>query len=144
MDKMVDHLFVFEGEGVVRDFPGNYTEYRDKKEQEEKKIGKDAKANQQQVAAKSPSIDATPVYTADTTSKTTTQKKKLSFKEKFEFEELEKDIAKLEAQKAKITEELNASTDNHDDIVKWTGQIGNIMTQLDEKSLRWLELSEGV
>ncbi|MES2139213.1 MAG: ABC-F family ATP-binding cassette domain-containing protein [Bacteroidota bacterium] len=145
MDKMVDHLFVFEGEGVVRDFPGNYTEYRDKKEQEEKKIGKDAKANQQQAAAKSASIDAAPVsYTADTTSKTATQKKKLSFKEKFEFEELEKDIAKLEAQKAKITEELNTSTDNHDDIVKWTGQIGNIIAQLDEKSLRWLELSEGV
>ncbi len=145
MDKMVDHLFVFEGEGVVRDFPGNYTEYRDKKEQEEKKIGKDAKASQQQTTAKSPSIDAAPVsYAADATSKTATQKKKLSFKEKFEFDELEKDIAKLEAQKAKITEDLNASTDNHDDIVKWTGQIGNIMTQLDEKSLRWLELSEGV
>ncbi|MES2285601.1 MAG: hypothetical protein V4547_07930 [Bacteroidota bacterium] len=142
---MVDHLFVFEGEGVVRDFPGNYTEYRDKKEQEEKKIGKDAKASQQQTTAKSPSIDAAPVsYAADATSKTATQKKKLSFKEKFEFDELEKDIAKLEAQKAKITEDLNASTDNHDDIVKWTGQIGNIMTQLDEKSLRWLELSEGV
>lgn len=145
MDKMVDHLFVFEGEGVVRDFPGNYTEYRDKKEQEEKQIGKDAKASQQQTAAKSASIDASPVsFTADTTAKTATQKKKLSFKEKFEFEELEKDIAKLEAQKAKITEDLNTSTDNHDDIVKWTGQIGNIITQLDEKSLRWLELSEGV
>lgn len=145
MDKMVDHLFVFEGEGIVRDFPGNYTEYREKKDQEEKKIGKDAKANQQQATAKSASIDAAPVsYTADTTSKTATQKKKLSFKEKFEFEELEKDIAKLEAQKAKITEDLNTSTDNHDDIVKWTGQIGNIITQLDEKSLRWLELSEGV
>lgn len=145
MDKMVDHLFVFEGEGVVRDFPGNYTEYREKKEQEEKKIGKDAKANQQQATAKSPSIDAAPAsYAADTTTKTATQKKKLSFKEKFEFEELEKEIAKLEAQKAKITEDLNTSTDNHDDIVKWTGQIGNIITQLDEKSLRWLELSEGV
>lgn len=144
MDKMVDHLFVFEGEGVVRDFPGNYTEYREKKEQEEKKIGKDAKANQQQATAKSPSIDAAPAsYAADTTTKTATQKKKLSFKEKFEFEELEKEIAKLEAQKAKITEDLNTSTDNHDDIVKWTGQIGNIITQLDEKSLRWLELSEG-
>lgn len=144
MDKMVDHLFVFEGEGVVRDFPGNYTEYRDKKEQEEKKIGKDAKASQQQTAAKSASIDVPVSYINDTASKTVTQKKKLSFKEKFEFEELEKDIAKLEAQKAKITEDLSTSTDNHDDIVKWTSQIGNIIAQLDEKSLRWLELSEGV
>jgi len=145
MDKMVDHLFVFEGQGVVRDFPGNYTEYREKKEQEEKKIGKDAKANLQQATVKSTSIDAAPAsYASDTITKAVTQKKKLSFKEKFEFEELEKDIAKLEAQKAKITEDLNTSTDNHDDIVKWTGQIGNIIAQLDEKSLRWLELSEGV
>jgi ATP-binding cassette subfamily F protein uup len=145
MDKMVDHLFVFEGQGVVRDFPGNYTEYREKKEQEEKKIGKDAKANLQQATVKSTSIDAAPAsYASDTITKAVTQKKKLSFKEKFEFEELEKDIAKLEAQKAKITEDLNLSTDNHDDIVKWTGQIGNIIAQLDEKSLRWLELSEGV
>lgn len=149
MDKMVDHLFVFEGEGVVRDFPGNYTEYRDKKEQEEKKIGKDAKASQQQPTAQSASVDSSGAASSvslavDTATKTATQKKKLSFKEKFEFEELEKDIAKLEAQKAKITEDLNASTDNHDDIVKWTGQIGNIITQLDEKSLRWLELSEGI
>lgn len=149
MDKMVDHLFVFEGEGVVRDFPGNYTEYREKKEQEEKKIGKDAKANQQQATAQSASIASSAAASAvslavDTVTKTATQKKKLSFKEKFEFEELEKDIAKLEAQKAKITEDLNTSTDNHDDIVKWTGQIGNIIAQLDEKSLRWLELSEGI
>ncbi|MES2395159.1 MAG: ABC-F family ATP-binding cassette domain-containing protein [Bacteroidota bacterium] len=149
MDKMVDHLFVFEGEGVVRDFPGNYTEYREKKEQEEKKIGKDAKANQQQATAQSASVTSSGTASAvslavDTATKTSTQKKKLSFKEKFEFEELEKDIAKLEAQKAKITEDLNTSTDNHDDIVKWTGQIGNIITQLDEKSLRWLELSEGI
>lgn len=149
MDKMVDHLFVFEGEGVVRDFPGNYTEYREKKEQEEKKIGKDAKANQQQATAQSASIASSGTASAvslalDTATKTATQKKKLSFKEKFEFEELEKDIAKLEAQKAKITEDLNTSTHNHDDIVKWTGQIGNIIAQLDEKSLRWLELSEGI
>ncbi len=147
MDKMVDHLFVFEGEGILRDFPGNYTEYRDKKEQEEKKLGKDAKANQQQTEAKSKTTDLTGFQNLSglhENQKTTTQKKKLSFKEKFEFEELEKEIAKLEAEKSKITEDLNASTDNHDDIVKWTGQISAIITQLDEKSLRWLELSEGV
>ena len=149
MDKMVDHLFVFEGEGYVRDFPGNYTEYRDKKEFEEKTLNKETKANQQQTAAKSLPADSnkagSPVgYELETTSKASTQKKKLSFKEKSEFEELEKEIAKLEAEKTKITEALNTSSDNHDDIVKWTGQIGNIITQLDEKSLRWLELSEGI
>ncbi len=149
MDKMVDHLFVFEGEGLVRDFPGNYTEYREKKEKEEKILGKEAKANQLETAAK---LNAKDAYEYDESieisgnniSKTAVQKKKLSFKEKFEFEELEKDIAKLEAEKVKITEQLNSSTDNHDDIVKWTGEIGKIITLLDEKSLRWLELSEGI
>lgn len=152
MDKMVDHLFVFEGEGVVRDFPGNYTEYREKKEREEKTLIKEAKANQLQAVSKSNT--AQELVEENTTRHTQNNsqppiilnpsKKKLSFKEKFEFEELEKDIANLEAEKVKITEQLNASSDNHDEIIKWTGQIGNIMIQLDEKTLRWLELSEGV
>ncbi len=136
MDKMVDHLFVFEGAGVVRDFPGNYTEYRDKKEQEEKAIGKGAKANQQPVSIK---VEVPTVVIA----KTEVPKKKLSFKEKTEFEELEKNIAKLETEKAKITEQLNAATNNHNDVVKWSAQIGEIIKQLDEKGMRWLELSEG-
>ena len=135
MDKMVDHLFVFEGEGNLRDFPGNYTEYREKKEQEEKAIGKEAKANQQTTPAKT---EAAPIITI----KTESPKKKLSFKEKAEFDELEKNIAKLETEKIKITELLNSSTDNHDDVVKWSAQIGEIIQQLDEKGMRWLELSE--
>jgi ATP-binding cassette subfamily F protein uup len=61
-----------------------------------------------------------------------------------EYEQLEKDIAHLEAERNKITALLNSSTDNHDDVVKWSEQIGDIISQLDEKSLRWLELSEGV
>ena len=71
-------------------------------------------------------------------------KKKLSYKEKSEFDQLEKDIAKLEAEKQKITEQLNAGSDNHEDAVKWSSEIGTIISKLDEKSLRWLELSEGV
>lgn len=158
MDKMVDHLFVFEGEGLVRDFPGNYTEYREKKEQEEKKIGKEAKANQQQKEPLPTSPEGRGTNAQDkvgglagsSSSLPNIGKgrlggaKKLSFKEKFEFEELEKDIAALESEKAKLTEQLNSSTDNHADIVTWTGQIGNILTELDEKTLRWLELSEGI
>jgi ATP-binding cassette subfamily F protein uup len=136
MDKMVDHLFVFEGAGVVRDFPGNYTEYRDKKEQEEKVLSKEAKSNPQ----------PTPIKTETATTiavKTEVPKKKLSFKEKSEFDDLEKSIAKLETEKAKITAQLNSATDNHDDIVKWSAEIGNIIKQLDDKGMRWLELSEG-
>jgi ATP-binding cassette subfamily F protein uup len=56
---------------------------------------------------------------------------------------LEKSIAKLETEKAKITAQLNSATDNHDDIVKWSAEIGNIIKQLDDKGMRWLELSEG-
>lgn len=136
MDKMVDHLFVFEGAGVVRDFPGNYTEYREKKDNEEKALSKEAKSNTQATPAK---VEAAPVIP-----KVEAPKKKLSFKEKAEFEELEKSIAQLEAEKAKITEQLNTSTDNHDDIVKWSAQMGEIIKQLDEKGMRWLELSDGV
>src|ERR1019366_3577833 len=135
MDKMVDHLFVFEGEGKLRDFPGNYTEYREKKEQEEKVLNKETKSNTQEASVK------TEIATVVVT-KSDSPKKKLSFKEKAEFEELEKSIAKLEAEKIKITEQLNSSTDNHDDILKWSAEIGEIIKQLDEKGMRWLELSE--
>ena len=141
MDKMVDHLFVFEGNGVVRDFPGNYTEYREKKESEEKILNKEAKAIQNQASAK---LDLEPIISETIVAPPPTQKKKLSFKEKLEFEELEDTISKLEVEKAKITEQLNTSVDNHGDILKWTERIGNIISQLDEKSLRWLELSEGI
>jgi len=137
MDKMVDHLFVFEGEGNVRDFPGNYTEYREKKEREDKINDKSIK---EQIITSASFIDAKPFDKLNNLVPT----KKLSFKEKFEFEELAKEIAKLEAEKLKITEDLNSATNNHEDIIKWTARIGIIISQLDEKSLRWLELSEGV
>ncbi|MGQ0827439.1 MAG: ABC transporter ATP-binding protein [Bacteroidota bacterium] len=134
MDKMVDHLFVFEGNGVVRDFTGNYTEYRDKKEQEEKQ--------QRKEDPKQETIDSAVVKESKTVE--TSIKKKMSFKEKFEFEQLEKEIAQLEAEKINLTEQLNAGSNNHEDIVRWSAEIEKIISQLDEKSLRWLELSEGV
>ena len=132
MDKMVDHLFVFEGAGVVRDFPGNYTEYRDKKEAEERAFKKEEQAPIKQETIQAPSVKsvAAPV-----------SKKKLSFKEKAEFEQLEKDIAKLEKEKSTLTEQLS-SGGNAEDIVKWSERIGLVIAELDEKSLRWLELSE--
>jgi ATP-binding cassette subfamily F protein uup len=132
MDKMVDHLFVFEGAGVVRDFPGNYTEYRDKKEQEEKT----ARKEEQQVPTKK---EEAPVVKE---AAETVVKKKLSFKEKAEFEQLEKDIAKLEKEKATLTEQLSSGGGSSDDMMKWSERIGLVIAELDEKSLRWLELSE--
>ncbi len=141
MDKMVDHLFVFEGEGVVRDFPGNYTEYRDKKESEDKILRKEENGN------KISGILAEPIkedVTQSLSQNSAPSKKKLSFKEKFEFEQLEKDIATLEAEKMKTTELLNAGSDKHEDIIEWSSKIEKIISELDEKSLRWLELSEGI
>lgn len=130
MDKMVDHLFVFEGEGVVRDFSGNYTEYRDKKELEDKV---------QRTNTKSESA----VNTVETEFlKEKKLKKKLSYKEKEEFDTLEKEIAKLEIKKNKLTEQLNAEGVDANKIIQYSEEIGHIIAQLDEKTLRWLTLSE--
>lgn len=142
MDKMVDHLFVFEGEGVVRDFPGNYTEYRDKKESEDKIQRKEESGNKaSETVSESIKEDVTQSFSKGVN---TAPKKKLSFKEKFEFEQLEKDIATLEEEKIKTTELLNAGSDKHEDIIEWSTKIKKIISELDEKSLRWLELSEGI
>ncbi len=141
MDKMVDHLFVFEGEGVVRDFPGNYTEYRDKKEIEDK--------TQRKIDTENPKPNTVAENKIEPIKETKTgepsaPKRKLSFKEKFEFEQLEKDIVALEAEKTKVTNLLNAGSDNHEDVIKWSDRIGAILKELDNKSLQWLELSEGI
>ncbi|MBL7889192.1 MAG: ABC-F family ATP-binding cassette domain-containing protein [Bacteroidia bacterium] len=132
MDKMVDHLFVFEGEGVVRDFPGNYTEYRDKKDTEDKNELAPTSTTKEEVSKESKN-DTPPASDS---------KRKLSFKEKFEYEQLEKDIAKLEAEKKRLTDLLSEGTAPANEIAEYSQQIGKVISELDEKSLRWLELSE--
>jgi ATP-binding cassette subfamily F protein uup len=135
MDKLVDHLFVFEGEGVVRDFPGNYTEYRDKKEQEER----NKPAEQISYTEKKEETKPEPVVKA--IPEPVVNKRKPSFKEKFEYEQLEKEIAALETEKANLSEKLNGLTD-HEEVMKTSLRISQIIAELDEKGLRWLELSE--
>ena len=108
----------------------------DKKESEEKILRKEENAN-----AKSESVEAVVVVENKKVAETGS-KKKLNYKEKLEFEQLEKDIAKLEEEKLKITNLLNTSSDNHEDAVKWSAEIGKIISELDEKSFRWMELSE--
>ncbi|MCW3070525.1 MAG: transporter related [Bacteroidetes bacterium] len=135
MDKLVDHLFVFEGNGVVRDFPGNYTEYRDKKEWE------DRNKPAEQIAApveKAEEKKAAPVITPEPAA----NKKKPSFKEKFEYEQLEKEIAALEKEKETLSEKLNSGISDHAEITKCSQRISQIIAELDEKGLRWLELGE--
>jgi ATP-binding cassette subfamily F protein uup len=129
MDRLVDHLFVFEGDGVVRDFPGNYSAYRIAERTKEQTKDNTSKA------------------TAETTPKAQTapaapEKKKLSFKEKREFEQLEKDIPKLEGEKATITEKMMDSNINYDQMQQLSNRLIAITQQLEEKELRWLELSE--
>jgi ATP-binding cassette subfamily F protein uup len=124
MDRLVDHIFVFEGDGIVKDFNGNYTEYR---------IQLDLK------------VDVPNVEVAAQVEKSivveTKKKIKMSYKEKFEFENLEKEMENLEKEKSELTEKLS-TTSNHDDLQAWSKRINQISELLDERTMRWLELSE--
>lgn len=133
MDKIVDHLFVFEGEGKVTDFPGNYTIYRNKVEEEDFKKAKIEAKIKAETKAKS---DAAAKSTKPPT------KKKLSYNEKREFEQLEKDIPELEEQINALEELLNSGNLAHDSLYEKSLQLDTMKSQLDEKELRWLELSE--
>jgi ATP-binding cassette subfamily F protein uup len=125
MDRLVDHLFVFEGDGVVRDFPGNYTQYRlwEKEQDEERKT-------------------ETPVSKPETPNPKPETAKRLSYKEKRELEQLQQDIAALEKEKVEVTEKLNSGAVPFDQLQQLSVRISEITTLLDEKELRWLELSE--
>lgn len=123
MDKLVDHLFVFEGEGKIKDYIGKYNEYR--------------------LEAKNKSTSTIEKPKQETSAKTKDQPKtKLSYKEKVEFEELEKDIPKLEEKKAALNQLLLDSSSNHEELLKLTEELGEVTKSLDEKTDRWLELSE--
>lgn len=126
MDRLVDHLFVFDGDGVVRDFPGNYTQFRISKKEEEQKEA--AAPRVQEVKQEKPAKAE--------------EKKRLSFKEKREFEMLERDIAALTKEKEEVTEKLNSGSAPFDELQQLSVRIGEIAALLDEKELRWLELSE--
>jgi ATP-binding cassette subfamily F protein uup len=133
MDKIVDHLFVFEGDGAITDFPGNYTVYRNKVEEDEQQKAKAEAKKKAEAKAKSEAV-AKPSQPQT--------KKKLSFKEKREFEQLENEIPELEEQIGKLEELLNSGTLNHDELYEKSLQLDDMKSQLDEKELRWLELSE--
>jgi ABC transport system ATP-binding/permease protein len=135
MDKVVDHLMVFKGNAELKDFPGNYTDFREwnelieEQEREEKKAAKAELQNAKVEAAK-----PEPVAKEKT--------KKLSFKEKQEFEALEKEIPALEAEKADIENQLVSGTLSSDEIIKASQRFGELGDIIDEKTMRWLELSE--
>jgi len=128
MDKVVDHLLVFRGQGDIKDFPGNYTQYREWVALEDKKAVSAGQANMTSSTSK-------PSYRHD-------DRRHLSYKEKREMEQLEKDIATLEAEKKQIEEALCGGTTSVDEITAMSKRLPMLNDELDEKSMRWLELSE--
>ncbi|NIG52080.1 ABC-F family ATP-binding cassette domain-containing protein [Chitinophaga sp. Cy-1792] len=130
MDKLVDHLFVFEGEGNIRDYPGNYTQYREAEREEDRRKLADAKKEpeKQVVTQAAPAVE--------------NKARKMSFKEKRELELLEKEIEALEAEKKQIDEQLSSGALPYEQIAPLSHRIGEVIALLDEKGMRWLELSE--
>ncbi|WP_031528940.1 ABC-F family ATP-binding cassette domain-containing protein [Dyadobacter crusticola] len=133
LDRLVEHIFVFEGEGKISDFPGNYTELRDYQDEQEaeKKI---AGSKPAPVAAPEPVKESVSVANAPA-------RKKLSYKEQKEMEQLEAEIAKMEKQKAVLVEKLN-SGGSHDELASWSKEIEELTDSQADKEMRWLELSE--
>ncbi len=142
MDRLVDHLFVFEGGGEVRDFPGNYTQYRLWMKDNEKKENKWDVLEERKSKGESTESAVAGHETPVAVNKEPLVKKKLSFKEKREFEQLEKELPELEAEKKQITEQMGSGSLSFEDLNKLSGRILEIDRLLGEKELRWLELSE--
>ena len=131
LDKTVDHLFIFSEGGNVKDFVGQYSEYREYAKEQEAELARQAKA-----AAEKAQKNAKPQSSA------TPSRRKLSFKEQRELEELETAIPKLETEKRELEESLSSGTLSHTDLSATSARIGEIMAELEEKEMRWLELSE--
>ena len=129
MDKVVDHLLVFKGQGEIKDFPGNYTQYREWQALQPKDT----------VSASKPAQLAT-VSCIETMPKEA--KRKMSYKEKREYEQLEGEIEALETEKKQIEEALSSGTLSVDEITVMSKRLPLLTEELDEKSMRWLELSE--
>lgn len=132
MDKIVDHLFVFEGDGVITDFPGNYTIYRDTLEENTRLEQNSREKNSEKKARQD---------TRKNTSETS-EKKKLSYKEKREMEHLETEMKKLESEREQLETDLHSGDLDHEQLHKKSTELMHLKTLLDEKELRWLELSE--
>jgi ATP-binding cassette subfamily F protein uup len=129
MDKVVDHLLVFKGQGDIKDFPGNYTQYRESTKNEE------VKTKQEDIKLKSESRNV---------SSTNRPASKLSFNEKRELEALEKEIPELETEKSSLELELSDGTCSHEALLSKSQRIGNIIDEINAKTERWLALSEKI
>lgn len=124
MDKVVDHLLVFKGNGEIKDFPGNYTQYRDWQSLKSEKDAQEEKPTKEKRSYRNDSM------------------RKMTFKEKTEFARLETEIDSLEKEKKEIEQALSSGQLSSDEIVKLSKRLPIVNDELDEKSMRWLELSE--
>lgn len=125
MDKVVDHLLVFNGNGIVKDFPGNYTQYREWSSLKSKEdVDKPQKEHRQNVRQR------------------TEQRQRMTYKERMEFAQLEKEIASLEAEQKQLEEQLCSGTLSVDELTEKSKRLPQLKEELDAKELRWLELSE--
>ncbi|MDO5572118.1 MAG: ABC-F family ATP-binding cassette domain-containing protein [Bacteroidales bacterium] len=135
MDKVVDHLLVFNGQAQIKDFPGNYSDFRDWKEVQDANEKALANEKNKKEAAKNINLQSNVNQSAP-------KKKKLSFKEKKEFEELENEIQLLEAEKASIENDLSSGSLSTEELMNKSNRISELIDIIDEKTMRWLELSE--
>lgn len=131
MDRLVDHLFAFEGDGVIRDFPGNYTQYREQLK------------NNTLTGSFIKSVEE-PAIKAAKPSSASGNTQKLSFKEKFEFESLEKELPLLQKEKETTEAKLASGNLGFDELQKAAARIGELIELIDSKEMRWLELSEKI
>ena len=148
-DKVVDHLLVFHGEGKVQDFPGNYSQYRiyqKLKSEESAKDSKNGKNTKNAINVKNvkdgKNANNPIANNASTSPSNTSKPKKLSYKETRELEQLEKDIAALETEKATIVEELSAGNISTEQIIAHGKRLPEVEALLEEKEMRWLEIQE--
>ena len=136
LDRLVQHIFVFDGNGKISDFPGNYTELRDYQDEQEAEKKLAASSNAPKTVAPVAAAPKEPEAVA-----VATGKRKLSYKEQKEMEQLEADIAKMEKTKAKLVESLNTGG-SHEELARWSREIEEINDSQANKEMRWLELSE--
>ena len=129
MDKVIDHIFVFGGEGEIKDFPGNYSDWRDWR-------------NEEKAAAAKETAEKSAKGAAPKQNYRTESKRKLTFKERKEYESLEEEIMALEEEKTEIEQEMSSGTLDNETLVKKSMRIQEVIALIDEKSMRWLELSE--
>ena len=133
MDKVVDHLLVFRGNAQIKDFPGNYTDYRLWREQQQQEERRQAEEQRRRQASNAPT---------QTKSTQPTERKRLTFKERKELEELDALLPQLEAEKSQLEQEMCSGTLTTEELLSHSRRIEEIIAQLDEKEMRWLELSE--